>query len=390
MWTSLTRYRLKVSESPSANQPDRSAALPPVEGAEVHGESEPTAPTETAVSVGELRVLDRIFPRLPRSSSELLGPGDDAAVVAAPDGRFVVTSDMMIQGPDFRLAWSAPYELGWKAAVTNLSDVAAMGARPTALVVAIAAPGHTSVADFEAIADGLRDACAELAPGCGVVGGDLSVADSLTFAVTAFGDLAGRAPVVRSGARPGDTVAVAGSLGLAGAGIWLLFRDGVGEPDASGNRIPDSSAGADVRREHPRLVREQLTPRSPIALGVVAAKHGATAMLDISDGLVLDASRIARASGVSLDFDGAAIAAEAEALRALDGVVAGHAVDFVLAGGEDHSLLATFPADVELPAGFRALGTVERSGEHAVTIAGEPYRRPGGWDPYADWNGSAG
>ena len=87
----------------------------------------------------------------------LVGPGDDAAVLAAPDGRYVVTTDMMVHGPDFRLAWSTPYDLGWKAAATNLSDVAAMGAVPTALVVAIAAPADTPVAELEAIADGLRD-----------------------------------------------------------------------------------------------------------------------------------------------------------------------------------------------------------------------------------------
>src|SRR5680860_1393319 len=93
--------------------------------------------TETLNDVSEIAVLDRLFPRLPASSAELLGPGDDAAVVAAPDGRFVVTTDMMIQGPDFRLAWSTPRDLGWKAAATNLSDVAAMGAVPTLSLIHI-------------------------------------------------------------------------------------------------------------------------------------------------------------------------------------------------------------------------------------------------------------
>src|SRR5680860_745053 len=146
---------------------------------------------ETLHDVSEISVLERIFPRLPISSAQVLGPGDDAAVLSAPDGRFVVTTDMMIQGPDFRLAWSTPHDLGWKAAATNLSDVAAMGARPTALVVAIAAPPSTPVSVLEGIADGLRACCEALAPGCGVVGGDLSASDTLTIAVTAFGDLEG-------------------------------------------------------------------------------------------------------------------------------------------------------------------------------------------------------
>ena len=156
--------------------------------------------------------------------------------MAAPDGRFVVTTDMMIHGPDFRLAWSTPHDLGWKAAASNLADVAAMGAVPTALVVAIAAPADSPVSLLEGIADGFRDACAALAPGCGVVGGDLSVSPTLTIAVTAFGDLGGRDAVLRSGARVGDVVAVSGALGESALALRLLFQygvDGSGEPSAS-------------------------------------------------------------------------------------------------------------------------------------------------------------
>ncbi|MBX3092753.1 MAG: thiamine-monophosphate kinase, partial [Cryobacterium sp.] len=205
----------------------------------------------TLGELGESGVLARIFPLLPAAEAELLGPGDDAAVVAAPDGRFVVTTDLMIEGPDFRLAWSRPHDLGWKAAASNLADVAAMGARPTALVVAIAAPAESPVTLLEGIAEGFRDACSALAPGCGVVGGDLSVSATFTIAVTAFGDLEGREPVSRSGARPGDVVAVSGALGEAAAGLHVLFTravDGRGTPDA---------ALADALRE---LTAAQLAP----------------------------------------------------------------------------------------------------------------------------------
>jgi thiamine-monophosphate kinase len=393
------------------------------------------ANAETLASVGEGEVLRRIFPRLPHADAELLGPGDDAAVVAAPDGRYVVTTDMMIHGPDFRLAWSTPHDLGWKAAMSNLADVAAMGARPTALVVAIAAPLETPVEVLLGIADGLRDACALAAPGCGVVGGDLSVSATLTLAVTAFGDLGGRAPVTRSGARPGDVVAVAGPLGQAGAGIWLLFRDGVAPAPRSGSRPgtpslsrygalleaadselgaesgttpparetvalstawePDAAAGRVVRAAHPDLVEAQLAPRAPIALGTVAAQAGATAMLDVSDGLVLDARRLAVASGCAVSFDPAAIAREARALLDTDAVVGDRAAGFVLSGGEDHALLATFPADAPLPPGFRALGTVveaasARGGRPDALIGDRPHSALGGWDPYADWDGHVG
>lgn len=323
--------------------------------------------SETLGSLGEIAVLRRIFPRLPSSAAELLGPGDDAAVVAAPDGRFVVTTDMMIHGPDFRLAWSTPHDLGWKAAASNLSDVAAMGAAPTALVVAIAAPRDTRVSLLEGIADGLREACDALSPGCGVVGGDLSASTVLTITVTAFGDLGGRDPVLRSGARAGDVVAVSGTLGLAAEGLALLFAQAV---DAEGE--PDALAAANLRRTHPVPIAAQLAPSPPIVDGPLAALGGATAMLDLSDGLAIDAGRMARASGIRIDFDSAAL--RPDPARAL-------------AGGEDHSLLAAFPAGSILPGGFRSVGSV-RAGE-GITLDGAPWH-PSGWDPYSGWDGAAG
>jgi thiamine-monophosphate kinase len=319
--------------------------------------------SDTLGAIGESATLLRIFPRLPAAVSALLGPGDDAAIVAAPDGRFVVTTDMMIHGPDFRLAWSSPHDLGWKAAASNLADVAAMGAAPTALVVAIAAPSDSPVSLLEGIADGLRDACAELAPGCGVVGGDLSVSATLTIAVTAFGDLGGRAPVLRSGARVGDIVAVCGVLGDAARALRLLFAEAV---EADGE--PSSELAAALRSR----TAAQLAPKPPIGSGPLAALAGATAMLDLSDGLAIDSSRIARASSVRLDFDSTTLGQDPRV--ALD-------------GGEDHSLLATFPASVPLPVGFRRIGVVVDGA--GISLDGEPYE-PGGWDPYTGWNGEQG
>ncbi len=320
-------------------------------------------PHETLGSVGELGVLSRIFPLLPSSSAELLGPGDDAAVIAAPDGRYVVTTDMMIHGPDFRLAWSTPHDLGWKAAATNLADVAAMGATPTALVVALAAPAETPVEVLEGIADGLREACLELADGCGVVGGDLSVSDTLTLAVTAFGDLEGRDAVLRSGARVGDQVAVSGPLGASAAALRLLFERAVDE-----HGEPDATVAAALRGD----TLAQLAPRPPIADGVLAAEAGATAMLDISDGLAIDAGRIARASEVALDFVASELGPDPE---------------LALGGGEDHSLLACFPPDAALPGGFRRIGTVVAGS--GVLVDGKPHDLTG-WDPFRGWDHSRG
>lgn len=319
--------------------------------------------SDTLASLGESATLGRIFPRLPTADRQLLGPGDDSAVVDAPDGRFVVTTDMMIHGPDFRLAWSSPHDLGWKAAASNLADIAAMGAMPTALVVAIAAPAESPISLLEGIADGLRDGCAAMAPGCGVVGGDLSVSPTLTIAVTAFGDLGGRAPVLRSGAQAGDQVAVSGPLGAAAAALQLLFAQAV---DDSGE--PDARRAAELRES----TTAQLSPTPPIADGPLAAVGGATAMLDLSDGLAIDAGRLARASGVGVDFESA---------------VLGSDVSLALGGGEDHSLLATFPASAALPGGFRRIGTVF-AGE-GIRVDGAP-ASTSGWDPYRNWNGAQG
>jgi len=345
----------------------------------------PAGPSgETLGSLGESAVLARIFPRLPDAAAAVIGPGDDAAVLAAPDGRYVVTTDTMVHGPDFRLAWSSPEELGWKAAATNLSDIAAMGARPTGLVVALVAPADTPVELLEGIADGLREACAALAPGCGVVGGDLSVSDTLVVAVTAFGDLEGRAPVLRSGAQLGDVVAVSGALGLAAQGIALLFAHAV---DADGH--PDAALVPVLRRAHGAELAAQLTPRPPLADGVSAAIAGATAMLDLSDGLALDARRLAVASGVTVDLDGVAIGVAGLALEGDREEVLGAEA---LTGGEDHSLLATFPRGTPLPGDFRPIGHVRAVGDSGpeLLVDGVAYTARGGWDPYADWNGKRG
>ncbi|RZS65996.1 thiamine-phosphate kinase [Agromyces ramosus] len=322
----------------------------------------------TIAELGESAVLGRILPRLAPGDAALLGAGDDAAVVAAADGRFVVTTDLLVHGPDFRLAWSTPFDLGWKAAATNLTDVAAMGARPTALVVAIAVPPTMPVTVLEGIADGLREGLAALAPGAGVVGGDLSASTVLTIAVTAFGDLEGRAPVLRSGAVPGDVVAHAGARGDAARGLALLFDAGT---DAAGE--PDPVRAADVRAQYPRLVGAQLAPQPPVSAGVAAARAGATAMLDVSDGLARDARRIAEASGVDLDFVGAAL---------------GPDLRVALAGAEDHGLLATFPAGASVPEPFEVVGSVV-AGTGGVLVDGRPVGSDG-WDPYSGWDGRAG
>ena len=337
--------------------------------------TEPAAP-RTVADAGERAVLAEVLARIPIGEAEL-GPGDDAAVLAAPDARFVVTTDTMIEGPDFRRAWSSPVELGRKAIASNLADVVAMGARPTGLVVALAMPRDTEVAWVAGLADGFAQGLAQLWPGCGVIGGDLATAPVAMLAVTAFGSLDGRAPVTRSGARPGDVVAVAGPLGRAAAGLRLLFERAVdtsGEADAAGLvalRASDPLVAA--------LVDQQLAPNPPLRAGVAAAEAGASAMMDMSDGLLLDADRLAIASEATLELDTALVAADVGALAGLFGREI--ALRLVLGGGEDHSLLACFPPGVALPEPFRPIGRVAAAGEHRVLVDGAP-ADPAGWDPY--------
>lgn len=327
--------------------------------------AEPDDPALGSLSEGE--ILRAILARTAQGSHTLVGPGDDAAVIAAPSGSVVATTDTLVHGPDFRLAWSSGYDLGWKAAAVNLADVAAMGARPTALLVALAVPRDLRLSFVERLADGLREACAALAPGCAVVGGDLTVSDMLTVAVTALGDLEGRSAVTRAGARPGDVLAVAGELGHAAHGLSVLFgrfRDGETPVPVVTAQLADGERAA---------VSAQLRPSPPIGLGPVAAVSGVTAMIDISDGLAIDAGRLADASGVTIALHSSAL---------------GENPQRALAGGEDHALLATFP-DGALPPGFRAIGEVRERTEHALLCDDRPVDAVG-WDPYRDWDSAVG
>lgn len=312
-------------------------------------------------------MLRAILTRTAPASHTVLGPGDDAAVIAAPSGSVVATTDTLVHGPDFRLAWSSGYDLGWKAAAVNLADIAAMGARPTALLVALAVPRDMRLSFVQQLSDGFREACAALAPGCAVVGGDLTVSDRLMIAVTALGDLEGRGAVTRSGAREGDVVAVAGELGLAAHGLSVLFgrfRDG-------DKPVPIDTAVLQAGER--AALSAQLRPSPPIGLGPVAAVAGATAMMDISDGLAIDAGRLATASEVTIDLVRDAL---------------GDNPERALGGGEDHALLATFGPDA-LPPGFRVIGAVRARGADALLCDGAPIDNVG-WDPYRDWDSAAG
>lgn len=319
----------------------------------------------TLGELGEFAVIDAVANGRRHPDGVLVGPGDDAAVLAAPDGRTVVSTDMLVQDRHFRLDWSTPAQIGRRAIAQNAADIEAMGATPTGFLVAFGAPADTPARMATELSDGLSEEAAQL--GSSVVGGDLVTAPQWVVSVTALGDLGGRPPVLRSGARAGDVVGVCGELGRSAAGYALL----------------DAGVAADLGPELSALVDRHLTPVPPYGQGAVAADAGATAMTDVSDGLITDLAQLADASGVGIELSTAALAPDSDAL-----VVAAAALSldpavvdqWVLGGGEDHALAATFPSGVELPDRWRVIGqVVERPG---VRVDGQEWHGSAGWDSY--------
>lgn len=310
--------------------------------------------------MGEFGLIARITSRLPLTAATLLGPGDDAAVIAAPDGRVVATTDLLVDGRHFRRDWSTPYDVGRKAAAQNLADVAAMGAVPTALLVGLATPPDLPAFWAERLADGLREECDVV--GAGVVGGDVVSSDVLVLAITALGDLQGRSPVTRAGATAGDVVAVCGRLGWAAAGLAALRK---------GFRSPRAVVDAHRR------------PEPPYAAGPDAAGRGATSMIDVSDGLVGDLRHVAEASSVLIDVRSDAFEVP-DVLAEVGSALGVDPLSWILTGGDDHALAATFPAAAGLPDGWRPIGTVAEPTSDAqpeVYVDGKPYGA-GGFDHF--------
>jgi thiamine-monophosphate kinase len=308
---------------------------------------------QTLKDLGEFGLISELTRRFSQSSAVVVGPGDDAAAVRTSD-LTLASMDLLVQDRHFRLDWSSAADIGHKAAAANLSDVNAMGGSPTILLVGLGAPSSLEVAWVLEFADAMAEEAGIV--GASVVGGDLTQADKITIAVTVLGDCQ-HGPVRRSGARPGDSLVHVGRQGWADAGYAVLAR-GFKSPRA--------------------VVEAHRRPTPPYGAGAQAAELGATAMIDVSDGLLQDLGHIAEASGVAIDVDSSAFDLP-EPVQAVGAAVGVDPLRLVLTGGDDYGLLATVPADVDMPDPWRVVGRVLEAGDPGtVTVDGQPYDEASG------------
>jgi thiamine-monophosphate kinase len=304
----------------------------------------------TMAQAGEFPLIARLQEIFTQGEQVLVGPGDDAAVLRIRNGHVVVSTDMLVEGRHFRRDWATARDIGRRAAAANLSDINAMGGTAHSVTLGLAAPPDLPAQWALDFATGFAEECGLV--GASVVGGDLTSADSVVIAVTVIGGCA-QAPVLRSGAEPGNVLGLCGRQGWAAAGLAVLGR---------GFRSPRV------------LVESYRRPEPPYDAGPAGAAAGATAMIDISDGLLADARHLAEASGVAVDVRRAAFEVP-EPLLAVSAAVGADPLQFILGGGDDHALLATFPDRV--PEGWLEIGSVSKGS--GVTVDGGEYDGPTGW-----------
>jgi thiamine-monophosphate kinase len=305
----------------------------------------------TVSEAGEFPLIERLRDLFEQGEHVLVGPGDDAAVLRIRNGHVVVSTDVLVEGRHFRRDWASAADIGHRAAAANLSDINAMGGRAHSLTIGLAAPRDLPATWALEFAQGFAEECALV--GASVVGGDLTSGDTLVVAVTVLGSCT-QSPVLRSGAEPGDVLALCGRQGWAAGGLAVLGR---------GFRSPRV------------LVDAYRRPQPPYAAGPAAAEAGATSMIDVSDGLLAEARHLAEESGVAIDVRSDAFDI-VEPLHAVAAATGADPVSFILGGGDDHSLLATFPT-ADVPEGWTVIGSV--SDGTGVTVDGGEYDGPTGW-----------
>lgn len=321
--------------------------------------------TNTLSSLGEFGLVGKILSTIRESSVSIPGieveAGDDAAVINLANASLVISVDMYVEGKHFRTDWSTAIEIGRRCAAASLSDVCAMGAVPVGALLAIGMPGSTASHWASEFISGFTEEVG--LAGAVVLGGDVSESEQIVISVSALGTLESGSAVTRAGAQIGDLVGICGRSGMAAAGLRVLQR---------GLRSPRV------------LVDAFRVPKIDYLAGSRAAKHSATSMIDISDGLVADLQHIARDSQVCVELDTSGFDVPQELVSAA-AAFGTDPMSWILAGGDDHALVATFPASVGVAQGFTTIGKITQGKENGVTkegtvlINGEPYTESPGF-----------
>jgi thiamine-monophosphate kinase len=325
--------------------------------------------TPLHITMGPGAEFDAVRALLAQWGTAAQGVGDDGAVLDVPTGsRLVVSTDTSVEGVHFRRAWLTPAEIGYRATQSALSDLAAMGAAPLGVLLALTVPENWR-SELTALAEGIAEATREAqAP---IVGGDVTDGDRLALGITVLGHAA--KPLMRSGARPGDVLYVTGALGGPGAALAAWEQ---GARRSAGDVSAPASEPAPAHRA--RFAR----PQARLAAGQWLAAHGANAAIDLSDGLAGDVAHLAAASDVRCVLDLGAVP-----------TVAGVSMDDALASGEEYELLVAAPAiDVQAFAAangglsLTAIGRVEVAhigGEVTAERDGLPAALPAAHDHFA-------
>lgn len=328
----------------------------------------------TVGELGEQGILDAMLPLLD-SRKASLGPGDDAGAMWVSGPEVVVSVDTLVENQDFRLTWPSgfshrAFDIGWKSIAQNVSDINAMGGVPTGAVISLSLPEDLSLDWVKDFSSGVAAAINALgADRLTILGGDLGKSTEISVTTTVLGECEFR-KVLRVGAVPGDKIAVAGRLGAAGAGLAVLDSE---------------KQWQQWNRSVRRLVDSQCRPQPPLESGPRAAEAGATSMMDISDGLLRDATRLSKASGVNFEIDSSALESFATRLDAAGLWLNQAPMTWVFEGGEDFGLLATFPQDADIPEEFTVIGQVRaRLGRRTlVKVDGEIVNGSRGFDHFS-------
>lgn len=318
--------------------------------------SRPGDAQHTLAEVGEFGLIRSLTGDLEADARVPVGPGDDGAVVRI-DGDLVVSTDTFVAGNHFRTDWSLPHEVGQRSVAAAVADLIAMGSQPVGMVVAFTAPADLAASWAKQCWQGMRLEAGK--SGMTLVGGDVTGGPLIVLTITVLGDLAGHPPILRSGARPGDVVALRGRVGWSAGGLRVLSR---------GFRSPRV------------LVDAYKVPEVVYSAGAEALAAGATAMIDVSDGLLADLGHIAAASGVGIDVRRAAFTIP-EPLQAVSAATGADPWSFILTGGEDHALVATFPSAQAVPGDWRLIGTVAAD-PPGVRVDGAAWEGDAGFDHY--------